>query len=94
MLNGYDLFVIIFVLILLLIAFFVMGYLYARIHFMRFFSQFLKMNQANMENAIKTPRNVKIKKIEVDNKEEFEKMMKNIFEEMEDDEENGNRNDS
>jgi len=89
MLNGYDLFIILFLVILLLICFFIMGYLYARIRFIRYFERYLKTNQAIMQNHFKKPRNIEIKEIKIDSKEDFEKMMKNLFDETMDDEENG-----
>jgi len=94
MLNGYDTFVILTLVFLLLICFFILGYLYAKRHFMRFFSKYLNENRINCQNALKKPKNVEIREIKVDDKEKFEEMLRNIFENIPDDDEEEDEDDT
>ena len=87
MLNGYDTFVILTLVFLLLICFFIMGYMFAKRRFMRFFNRYLNENRFMCQNALKKPKNVEIREIKVDSKEKFEEMMKNLFENLQDEEE-------
>ena len=84
--NNSEIGLLIALIILLLICFFILGYMYAKIRMARIFSKMYR-----------PPSNVRIRKINIKNQENFEKMMKDIFDEMEDDSEdndNETRNNS
>lgn len=80
--NGNELGLIIVLIVLLLIAFFVMGFLYARIHYAKIIGRIMHNNR------------VKMQKIEVKSEEDFHKFMKSLFEEEDDDNDDANGNDS
>lgn len=76
--NGNELGLIIALIILLMISFFMLGYMYARIKIARIMSRF------------RPPRHVEIKKIDIKDNDNFHKMMQSIIDELENDEENEN----
>lgn len=94
--NGVMTLIIILV-VVSLIAFFCLGYLYARVKINRIIDREVmkriekdfinNLNNINKNNNIK---NVKVKRIDVNNLEEFEEMMKSMIEELENEE---NKND-
>lgn len=95
--NGVMTLIIILV-VVSLIAFFCLGYLYARVKINRIIDREVmkriekdfinNLNNINKNNNIK---NVKVRKIDVNNLEEFEEMMKSMIEELENEEENNKK---
>ena len=79
--NGNELGLLIALIILLLIAFFLLGFLYARMHYVRILGRMMQRNRVRMHE------------IKIENEDDFNNFMKSLF----DNEENENddtRNDS
>ena len=98
--NGIMTLIIILV-VVSLVAFFCLGYLYARIKINRIIDREVmkrierdfinNLNIINKKNKNNNIKNVKVRKIDVNNLEEFEEMMKSLIEELENEEKNNKK---
>lgn len=80
--SSNELGLIIVLVVLLLISFFVMGFLFARIHYARIIGRIMQNNRVRMQE------------VKIENEEDFHKFMKTLFDEDERDDKDDTGNNS